>query len=345
MHFYSSTKSIFVLGSILFLTSIMFFSSEAVGEEPTEMSTSNENNMKEFVYLLEERDAQSYDGVSKYDAGVQLLGIGKIDKAEGTYEMDFWFWITIHEEDDPMDFTLEKPEFDFINAKEINFSSEIIEPHYYETRVKGVFSNEMDFRNFPIEQLRLKVEIEPNAPLDIDNVVFVLDPESSIDENASIPGFDINTFEMSTSPHVYPYDEKEVYSQFEVNYLVERNLAGSIIKNLFPVTMITGLSLLIFWIPENYTPRIYLTAPLLLSLVYLHRAVLGEIPTIGYLTIFDKIMIIYYTLFMNSIIALALQMRYQVIYKDHSKPEKINKIMRYFIPIIIVVGLVVLLPL
>ena len=102
---------------------------------------------------------------------------------------------------------------------------------------------------------------------------------------------------------------------------------------------------MIFWIPENYTPRIYLTAPLLLSLVYLHRAVLGEIPTVGYMTIFDKIMIIYYTLFLNSILALAIQMRYQVLYKDNEKIKKINKIMRYCIPVIIGVGLIILLPL
>lgn len=109
--------------------------------------------------------------------------------------------------------------------------------------------------------------------------------------------------------------------------------------------MITSLSLLIFWIPDNFTPRIYLTAPLLLSLVYLHRAVLGEIPTVGYMTIFDKIMIIYYTLFLNCITSLAIQMRYQAIYKDDEKVKKVNRIMKYFIPVIIGVGLAVLLPL
>ena len=92
-----------------------------------------------------------------------------------------------------------------------------------------------------------------------------------------------------------------------------------------------GLSLLIFWMPEIFTPRIYLTAPLLLSLVYLHRVVVGEIPTIGYLTLFDKIIIVCNVLFLNSILSLALQMRYNVTHKDDMKIIKINKIMRYFI--------------
>ena len=61
---------------------------------------------------------------------------------------------------------------------------------------------------------------------------------------------------------------------------------------------------MIFWIPENFTPRIYLTAPLLLSLVYLHRATVGEIPSVGYMTMFDKIMTIYYVLFLNSLVSL-----------------------------------------
>lgn len=330
---------------ILVLISTSLYSFDANAEEPSKMIGIRGNAIEEYMYLLDERNEQTYDGVSKYDTGVQLLGISKVDKSEGTYEMDFWFWVTIHEEDNPINFTLEKPEFDFINAKHVEINSELIEPNYYEARVQGVFFNKMDFRDFPFEELKLKIQIEPVSPYNIDEVVFILDPESSIDDNALIPGFEINFFELRSTPHIYPYEEDEVYSQFEVIYKVQRNFAGTIIKNVFPITMITALSLLIFWIPDNFTPRIYLTAPLLLSLVYLHRSVLGEIPTIGYMTIFDKIMIIYYTLFVNCIVSLAIQMRYQVIYKDNEKIKRINKIMRYFIPIIIVVGLIVLIPL
>jgi hypothetical protein len=201
----------------------------------------------------------------------------------------------------------------------------------------------MDFRDFPFEELQLKVLVEPKNPSNLNSVVFVLDPESSIDPLAFVPGFQVETFDMFLKENMY--SEDDVYSQFEIDFIVQRNFTGSVIKSIFPITLITGLSLLIFWIPENFTPRIYLTAPLLLSLVYLHRAVVGEIPTIGYLTLFDKIIIVYYVLFLNSILSLALQMRYHVTHKDDMKIIKINKIMRYFIPVIIIIGLIILLPL
>ncbi len=135
------------------------------------------------------------------------------------------------------------------------------------------------------------------------------------------------------------YDEQDTFSRYSAHYFVERSIIGSFVKNLFPVIMITGLSLLIFFIPENFTPRIYLTAPLLLSLVYLHQGVLKEIPPVGYLTIFDNVMLINYTLFINAIGSLALQMRVHVTTKNPTTIKKINSTMRYFIPIIIGVGL------
>jgi len=122
--------------------------------EPTEIMGMGVNGSEENVYLIEKRDNQIYEGLpSKYDAGIQLIGIGEINKSEGTYEMDFWFWVTVHEKDDPTDFTQQAPEFDFINAKEVKFDSTFAESHYFETRVQGTFRNMMDFQDFPFEEL------------------------------------------------------------------------------------------------------------------------------------------------------------------------------------------------
>ena len=298
----------------------------------------DEDSIDEYMHLREQRTQQQYDGPpSKYDAGIHLLGIGEIDKSEGTYELDFWFWINVNEENDPTDFTAAKPEFDFMNAKKIDLSSEVIEPHYYETRVQGTFRNAMDFRDFPFEKLNLQVTLESVAPFDAANVNFVLDPESRIDPSVFVPGFEIGMFEMKAEE--FSYDEDETYDRFIANFVVERSPVGSLFKNLFPITLIAALSLIIFWIPENFTPRIYLTAPLLLALVYLHRATVGEIPSVGYMTLFDKVMTIYYVLFLNSLVSLGIQMRYHVNHENDEKVEKINKIMRYFIPVIVGAGL------
>ncbi|MCH9658445.1 hypothetical protein K0U27_07090 [archaeon] len=313
-------------------------------DEPKVMVGNQAKVIQEYSHLRDQRERQEYNGPpSIYDAGIHLLGIGKIDKTEGTYELDLWFWVRINEKNDPTDFTVTKPEFDFVNSKEIEIESETVEPHFYEARIQGTFRNNMDFHNFPFEKLNLQMTIEPTAPNTAENVIFVLDPESIIDPAVGVPGFEIGVLQIMSKEFTYTDGEK--YDRFIADFEVERSSVGSLFKNLFPITLIAGLSLIVFWIPENYTPRIYLTAPLLIAMVYLHRATVGEIPSVGYMTLFDNIMIIYYVLFLNSLLSLGIQMRLHVTSGDEGKVKKVNRIMSYFIPIIIGIGaLFILIP-
>lgn len=332
----SSLSVFLLLGTVLLVSS--FEDIHAQIEEPRMMMVDQQGEIvQEYVYLKDERKKQGYDGTAhKYDTGIHLIGVGEIDKTEGTYELDFWFWVTVNEDDDPIDFTVAKPDLDFINAKKVEFSGGVTKPHYYETRVQGEFRHLMEFQNFPFEELNLQVVVEPVSPQTTDKVVFVLDPQSIVDPSAFVPGFEIRKFELKTEE--FTYTDDETYSRYIANFVVDRSQMGSFFKNIFPITLIASLSLIIFWIPQNFTPRVYLTAPLLLSLVYLHRTIVGDIPSVGYLTIFDKIMTIYYVLFLNSLISLGLQMRYSITHNDE-RSVKINRIMRYFIPIIIGVGM------
>ncbi len=53
-------------------------------------------------------------------------------------------------------------------------------------------------------------------------------------------------------------------------------------------------------------------------------------------------MIIYYALFVNSIIALGVQMKIHVTHKDDVRVKKYNKIQLYLIPVIVIVGIVII---
>ena len=153
----------------------------------------------------------------------------------------------------------------------------------------------------------------------------------------------METGEFRLSVVDYFYDENDPdstfnWSRYTAEFFVERSTTGSLVKNILPVSIITGLSLLIFFIPQNFTPRIYLTVSLLLSLIYLHQKALDEIPPVGYMTIFDKIMVINFALFINAILSLAIQMKLHTENKENLV-TKVNGIMRMFIPIIIVAGI------
>jgi len=331
---------------ILLLFSINI--TESFGELTT-LDGTKTDGLQQYDYLLDDRLEQTYDGITKYDTGIHLIRVGEIDKKVGSYELNFWFWVTVHEEDNPIDFTVDPPEFIFINTDDVNLSSIIIEPHYYEARVSGKFFGDMDFRNYPFEELNLLVEIEPSyttPTIDVpvrhkvsDSIVFLLDPASTIDISATIPGWLLEKFSINVEEH--EYGDEEINSRFVANFVVERSLTSAILQSILPLVMITTLSISIFWVPGNYNARIYLTAPLLIALVYLHQTSLSSIPPLGYMTVFDKIMLINYSLFVNSILSVVVQMRIKSQYDDPVKIIKANSIMRYFIPVIIIVGLVV----
>jgi len=270
----------------------------------------------------------------EYIIGITLANVGEIDRKSGQYFLDFWVYI----ESENQDFIENPPKIEFLNGQIDKISSEYIESQYYEARISGNFHNDMNFRNFPFEEIILKIEVEPSIPQNIDMIRFSSDEFSSvIDDSANIPGWNILKPEFSIVEHKY---DDDTYSRFIVEYAVERPFLGTALRTLLPVTIITGISLIIFFIPENFTPRIYLTAPLLLALVYLHTSNLNYLPPLGYLTVFDKIMIIYYALFVNSILTLGIQMKIHVTHKDDQRIKRVNNIQIILVPIIIIVGII-----
>ena len=105
---------------------------------------------------------------------------------------------------------------DFVNGRKVDLLSETIEPHFYEVRVIGSFYNEMDFRLFPFEELNLSIEIEPQSPLEVDQLQLRIDPETGIDEVAKVPGWLVGEYTITSDDH--DYGGGEVYSRVTVDF-------------------------------------------------------------------------------------------------------------------------------
>jgi hypothetical protein len=277
-------------------------------------------------------DFEALDGPIEYNVAMWLNNVGKIEKESGVYELDFWYIIS---SDDVNFFQVGPPPVTFTNSKITILESEYMEEHYYEVRVRGTFFNILNYHEYPFEKVDLNVEIEPNSPYFIENTVLVVDKElSGIDDVVNVVGWELN--EPIFTTNIHEYENYGSFSRFVATIPIERSTEGAVLKTFFPILVITGVSMLIFLIPENFSSRIYLTAPLLLALVFLHRASLGELPTLSYMTIFDKFMIVIYALFANSILSLALQMRYHT-QKKHLTVKRINRIMLLISPLLVVI--------
>jgi len=271
-----------------------------------------------------------------FDIQIELIRIGEINKESGEVDMDFWYTIKSDEIDF---FKTPPPDVDFINGQIKRVDSEFLDTHLFEKRVLGTFTNNFNFHDFPFEKLNLDIVIEPKRPWTAQYAILNNSPVSGFDSSVYVIGSKITEFTFTTEDFSYE-DEESPYSRYVGSFVIERSSVGAILKTLVPALIIVGISMSILWIPENFTPRIYLTAPLMLALVYLHMSNLNQLPPLGYLTFFDSFMLVCYAIFSVNILSLAAQMRFHTM----GKPDlviKSNNYARVLIPVIIGVSILV----
>lgn len=239
----------------------------------------------------------------EYQIGISLINIGEIDKKVGTYEMDFWYSVS----SDKIDLTENPPpEVDFINGRILETRSEFTNPQIIEKRILGKFTSNMDFRDFPFERIPLQIKIEPFPQWPTQKAVFTVNKESGTDPTATVPGWKIvdSNFKILESKY-----GQNTYSQFVGEYVIQQDMLGSFLKTIFPILIILGVSFVAYIIPKNYDIVTELSLLPLLALVFFHVNTIEQLPPLGYMTIFDKVMIISYVLIMNNIIASGRQIR------------------------------------
>lgn len=277
-------------------------------------------------------------GQVQYTIGVYLINIGKIDLQNGAYDLDFYVWISSN--DPTTDFTKSQPKIDFMNAMNIKTDTSKVEPAYWEARVKGTFLKNMDFRSYPFDEHGLTIEVEGFDTLE--NMTFVPDDKASgFDSLINMPGWNLGGGHAKVIEHHYP---DGTYARYIFTFTIERAVLSSVLKIILPIIIITTIAMLAFWMsPTNFAPRIGLAASTLLAAVAAHLNAANQLPPIGYLTLFDKVMIVVYSLFLNNLLSMVLQMRL-VDRKKEEQAIRVNARMRTLMPIIIGIILAALIP-
>jgi len=274
-----------------------------------------------------------------YQIGLQLMNIGTIDRQSGSY--DLIFWITIVTDD--LDLTEFPPpdEWDFTNGYITDVTGTNTDPHFHKFKVRGVFYNQVDFRDYPFETLDLAVHIEPYFPLTSDKMIFTVNPDYSgiagVD-TVSVPGWDVGTPSFGTYVEEYPWG---YFTHFVANFPVETSPFTAFMKKIFPVVILVSFAYSTFWMsPKNISDRIAIISAALVSAIFFHAVfLLGELPPLGYLTIADMIMMVAYGLFLLCLLQILLHRHFYEISKKEYTPEKarhMDRKMRMIIPVILV---------
>jgi len=231
-----------------------------------------------------------------YYMGIDLISVGVIDRESGSSELIFWLTIV----SDDIDFTKNPPPDDwyFSNGYVIAKTGQNIDPHFYKVLIRGSFFSDVDFRNYPYDEINLHIHMEPYYPLTADKVVFQVNEEYSRinPETVSVPGWTMGEPTFSAYTTTYPWGD---FAHLEAHFPVTTSPVDVFIKKLLPVLVLASFAFGTFFMSSHILQnRIGILAPIIVGSIFFHAIfLLGELPPISYLTLADKIMISIYTVF------------------------------------------------
>ncbi|MEM2105732.1 MAG: hypothetical protein QXV21_04600 [Candidatus Bathyarchaeia archaeon] len=285
------------------------------------------------LFTINGKSNASAESPAVVDVGILLVNVEKVDLSANSYKLDFYLWFRFNSSEISAD---DVANFEFVNGAP---SMYVIsrEEGYLEYRVRGDFIKTFDFRQYPFETHKLAVELE-HKNLNVSSLVFREDPTSKIDETVNVAGWSVGDFETAVVEHSYI---EETYSRFVFSITLGRPTLSAFVKSVLPITVITTISLLAFFIsPQNFSQRIGLGVTTLLSATAFHLSLLSGIPPTGYLTLADRIMLSVYIIFLYNLSASVYIMRL-VDAKKTEEATKFNAKALKTLPILIIILVVI----
>jgi len=259
---------------------------------------SMENSFAHHDLIEEDTELDSTEPII-YNMGIDLISVGAIDRSSGSSELIFWLTIV----SDDIDFTKNPPPDDWYlaNGYIIDLTGRAIEPHFHKVLMRGAFFAEVDFRNYPFDTIELHIHLEPYYPITADEMEFRINEEYSRvnRETVSVPGWTIGEPVFSAYTSVYPWAD---FPHLEAHFPIVTNPLDIFLKKLLPPILLGLFGFGTFFMSSHIIQnRIAIIATCLVGSLFFHAIfLLGELPSIGYLTLADKMMISIYTIFVGA---------------------------------------------
>lgn len=246
-----------------------------------------------FLLSLYSAPVNASDTPVEVITGVRLLSVEKVDLTSSSYRLDFYLWFSW----EPTQITLKQiQDFEFLNgspSEDIVYVTE--EEGFVQYRVKGDFVKTFDFTKYPFDSQDLQVAIE-HKNMNMTALVYVTDPDSSLDSGVNVVGWDLQSFATSIREHRFSGNS---FSNFVFDLQVSRPFLNSLVKNVLPISVITIIGLFTFFInPKNFGQRINLAVTTLMAATAMHLSILNALPPTGYLTLADRMMLSVYIIFL-----------------------------------------------
>ena len=270
---------------------------------------------------------------TKVLVGVYVLNIGNLDVDTGSYTVDFY-----------LNLISDKPysidNLEFMNGYTSRVVKEYDDPHEKTYRVQVQLSTNVDLRNYPFDEHQLPIEIEDQLNT-TRSLIYVFDSKNSgIDHNATLVGWQLESFNGGQIPHQYSIDNS-TFSRFLFDINIRRATVTSTVKLFLPVFLVIIVSLLsLLFKGDRVSTRITVNSTMLLATVLLHLRMGEGLPPISYLTFADQFMILTYII-MIAVLVSGVLLAVYTERKDYQQADRVYTYALHLIPIV-TVGLYIL---
>jgi len=299
-----------------------------------------ENSLAQNDQIEEDAELESTESETiVYNVGVNLVGVGNIDRESGSSDLIFWWTIV----SDDIDFTKYPPpeDWDLTNGYVVDKTGQYTDTHFYKVKMRGAFFNEIDFRNYPYDEITLAIHIEPYLPLTADKIEFRVNEQYSVIDphTVSVPGWTIGEPSFATYTTTHPWGD---FTHYEAHFPIVTNPLDVFIKKILPVLVLASFGFGTLFMSSNQLQiRTGIIGTCIAGALFFHAVfLLGELPPLSYLTLADKIMISIYSVFAMAVLASIFHQRHldttEITHdkRDIQRQFRIDKKMMILTPIV-----------
>jgi hypothetical protein len=281
----------------------------------------------------------------KIDAFVYLVDLREIEGAKGMFSADVFLRLKWHDPElageknrvIPVN-SVWNPNVQVLNRISVQTTlPEVLDVDAsgnvtYRQRFIGQFSANLNLRQFPFDTQRLLVNFVALGQT-LDKVKFVQDPQiGGIAKSLAITDWEIGQFiAKSTAYEAVPGAPSLAGFTFEI--IAKRRFFYFMVQIILPMTLILGMSWIVFWIDANQMgPRISTSITSMLTLVA-YRFLTGSfLPRLPYLTRLD-IFIFGCTFLVFCSLLVVIWISRLLLAKQNARALSINDRCRWFFPV------------
>jgi hypothetical protein len=231
--------------------------------------------------------------------GVQLLDIGQLNPATGTYAMSFYLSFWCDEACDPTDFEIR-------NAVTSTITNIVDDPDWQLYRISATLAADLSYQRYPFDSHALLIVVE-NRLLPVGEQVYVVDTaRTGIDADAVIAGWEIEEGWAATVTDRFEVLTDEAYTEYTFEVTVSRPPRTAFLKGVLPGIFVVIVSLMGFALLGTLmAARLAIQSAALTAAYLFHLNFTASLPPTTYLTHADMFMIANYSALVLSIFVTA----------------------------------------